>query len=243
MKVECPRCGKEYQQLSQHWRTNENCDYPKLSKEQKDIIRGLLMGDATMNKVNESGSPYIKINLIKENYLEYIDGILSHFSTGVSLCITAEEAAEKNRSSGFSPNAKAEDYSDQYVLRTRSLPELQKFYNWYNSGQKKFPKNIRLPPKTLKHWYCCDGSLINGSSIQIAISNEHDEVDKINHIFEKSDLPKPRNYYIRERTGNNLGGIKADLAFGKEESKKIFEYIGSPPPGFEYKWPPEHRKP
>ena len=38
------------------------------------------------------------------------------FTTGVSLKKTAEELAKNNRESGFSPNAKAENYHDMYTV-------------------------------------------------------------------------------------------------------------------------------
>jgi len=43
--VQCPQCGEDYNQLSQHWNGN-SCEWESFTKKQDEIIQGLLLGDS-----------------------------------------------------------------------------------------------------------------------------------------------------------------------------------------------------
>lgn len=234
--VQCPSCGSEYKQLGSHW-NQSSCNHPKLNDHQKEVITGLLMGDGSIQ--SQSKNPNLVIGSISENYLHHLDDLFGVLATGVSLYCTAEEGAEKSRKSGFNPDAEAENYSDVYKLRTRKLPELHEF-SWYKTGQKEFPEDIDLTPTVLKHWYCGDGSWNNKRGygyIKITTGNEANNTEKITKIFKNSSLPEPSNYNIWKSSDDDM---KCDIQFTVEQSKKLFEYMGSPPPDFEYKWPSEY---
>jgi hypothetical protein len=118
-----------------------------------------------------------------------------------------------------------------YHWQTRNHPDFSTFRDWYGSGAKVFPEDIRLTPTVLKHWYVCDGNLAKSESypyIRIGISNEKDNKEKIEGYFENAGLPRPQ-WYTKGETGHQL-------SFTVEESLEIFDYIGGPLPGFEYKW-------
>ena len=40
--VQCPQCGEDYNQLSQHWNGN-SCEWESFTKKQDEIIQGLLI--------------------------------------------------------------------------------------------------------------------------------------------------------------------------------------------------------
>ena len=44
----CDQCGEDYRSLSQHWSLSQTCDYRSLSDHQREIVRGLLLGDGTL---------------------------------------------------------------------------------------------------------------------------------------------------------------------------------------------------
>jgi len=225
----CPDCGDEFSRISGHW-AQSKCRYPKLSSNQKKIITGLLMGDGTMGR--SSKNPWIQANMITEKYLHYLDDNLGIISNGVKFHMTAEENAHRKRQSGFRPNANKKDYSDIYVWRSKCLPELIEFSEWYNSGKKVFPEDIELSPTVLKNWYVCDGCWNNKNGcayISISIVNERENTEKIEQYFRKSALPTPEYYSDTEYT--------FEARWGVESSKRLLEYMGSPLPGFEYKWP------
>jgi len=102
-KEKCPKCGNEYKSLGQHWRYNTS-HRPKISNLQNDIITGLMMGDACLDKCSKH--PRIKVEMISKNYLQYLDSLFGCLTTGVSLSISAEEAARKNNMRNFTKNAK-----------------------------------------------------------------------------------------------------------------------------------------
>lgn len=224
----CPECDGKYKKLGCHWRYNPD-HRPSFTDYQRDVITGLLMGDGSLNR--SSSNPHLGVQMITPNYLQYIDQIFGCIGTGVKFSMTAAESAERNRDSGLRPTANENDYSDVYRWQTRCHPELHEF-NWYKTGEKVWPEDIELTPTVLKHWYCGDGHWANNaqnSCVSIAMSNEMENKDKINKYFRKVGLPEPSNYI----------GCKAE--FTKEQSHKLWEYMGEPLPDFEYKWPERYR--
>jgi len=232
-KVACPECGEEYKRLGSHWVYNPS-HRPNFTQQQKEVITGLLMGDGSINESNKN--PRIVSNMISKNYLEYIDNIFACLGTGVSLVRTAKDSAKQNRDRGFRPNAKEENYSDVYRWESRSHPHLQKWADWYSTGEKVWPKDIELTPTVFKHWYCCDGYWANKNSkncIEVSMANEINNRNKINKMFKNVSLPSPSNYVISE-----IKGVEACTAtWTVEQSKELWEYMGEPLPDFHYKWP------
>jgi len=161
-----------------------------------------------------------------------LDDEFGMLSTGLKFVKSAEESALNHQESGFNKSANAENYSDVYSWSTRRHPELNKFAEWYSTGEKIWPEDIELTTTTLKHWYCCDGHYYNKNYhnyISIAALNECKNKDKIDKLFETSGLPKPNNY--------SEGPRSFDLEFTVEQSKELFDYMGKPIDGFDYKWP------
>jgi len=238
MTDKCTQCGNTYEQVGIHW-SQSSCSYPNFSKHQREIITGLVMGDGYVD--NSGNNPYLNVKMISPNYLKYIDSQFKIFGNGVRLSITAEESAKQNRDNGFSPNAKAENYSDKYRWQSMRHPELKEFREWYSTGNKIWPANIELTPTVLKHWYCGDGCWDNtggNNRITIAISNESENTEKINSIFKNVGLPCPKRYKKYKR---DSGSVKCDAVFTVDQSKKLWEYMGEPLPDFEYKWPEEYK--
>jgi len=231
----CEECGDSFKSIGQHW-AKSSCNYKSFTDKQIKIITGLLMGDGCINKFSK-GNPRLKCCTISKNYLKYLDSEFANLVNGVRLDRTAKDKAEENRRSGFGESAKEENYSELYEWNTVCHPELERFVEWYSSGKKQWPEEIKLTPITLKHWYCGDGSYHNSSTnnyITIAISNEYKNTDKISKMFERVNLPVPDRYSSYE---NTYGTIDCELAFSTKNSKIIWEYMGKPLPDFEYKWP------
>jgi len=235
--VECPKCGEEYERLGTHWNYFPS-HRPELTQKQLEITIGSLMGDGCI--INSSKNCLLRISMISPNYLEYLDDIFGCLATGVSLEKTAAENAKENRDSGFSPNAKKENYSDVYCWYTRKHPKFNEFRGWYSTGKKVWPENIELTPTVLKHWYVGDGNYNKSKrTISIAISNEVKNTEKISQYFTDVRLPKPSNYFtFKQEKSENKG---CDAQWSVNDSQKLWEYMGEPLPDFEYKWPEEHR--
>lgn len=222
----CASCGSEYKNVALHWHRS-SCNYPDLSQYQKDLITGIVMGDGSVVNPNTADNPTLRVKMINEEFLNWLDGELGWLSNGYTKVQTAEEAAKENRESGFSPNAKAENYHDKYVLRSKCIPPMSKWRGWYSSGEKVFPDDIQLKPTVLKMWYVCDGNLSYSDAITITANNEEGNREKIRQMFD--DLGVDPAFYKSQRCWR--------VAFGQDESRVLFNYMGSSPDGFEYKWP------
>lgn len=197
------------------------------------------MGDGCVNK--QAKNPHIMCGMVSQNYLKYIDNIFGCLGNGVSLHKTAKESAKQCKNRGFSPNAKEENYSDIYQWRSRSHPKLQKFADWYSTGKKVWPKDIKLTPTVLKHWYCGDGHWKNKDGdnyIIISMSNEVENQHKIDKMFENVGLPTPSNYNISKQQKSN--NKKCDAKWTVDQSKELWDYMGKPLPDFYYKWPEQY---
>lgn len=234
--VICPECDNEYTNLGMHWSHNPSHRI-SFTDNQKEIIKGLLMGDGHLNRGGKN--PYINVNTIAKDYLEYLDGIFGVFSTGVRLFRTAEENAEVVEDYDLIEGDTVDGYNDIYWLKTRSHPELKEYTSWYTDEGKLFPDDVELTPTSLKHWYCGDGNIDtypNKPLFQISSSNESENDEKLLNIFNNSGLPEP-NLVKQTRDGVTTTSIR----FTSDESQKLWEYMGEPLPDFEYKWPEEYR--
>lgn len=233
----CPTCGNDYQKIGQHWSIGP-CDWPRLSHKQIQIATGLLMGDGYLYRDDKNA--HLQVSMIKPEYLEYIDTCFGTFGMGVRYQKSAEDSAADCRNSGFSPNANSDNYSDVYRWLSKNHPQLNQFCAWYESGKKVWPDDIILTPTVLKHWFCCDGTrdVISGgnSRVHIAMSNERRNKDKVSELFSQSHLPSPDNYNIAQRKD---GSYSCVARWNVGHSRILWDYMGNPPPGFEYKWPTE----
>lgn len=197
-----------------------------ITNEQKDILKGILMGDAWIDR-KENKSARLKIESINKEFLDWLEDALGDIVCSKGKKSTAKELAEKNRKYGYTVNE--ENYNDIYILRTRSMKYFNELHTWYDSGEKRFPK-MELTPTILKMWYVCDGSFSNSSYPVVYSSNEKDRKKFILDMFKDTKL-NPSFH-------NGGGGV---IQFKTSESDAFFEYIGEPIPGFEYKWPEEFK--
>lgn len=233
---ECHECGERYKTLGQHWGASD-CTKPEFSHKQHEMIAGILMGDGSI--AYHYDNPTLHISVIKKEYLDYINKKFGNLALGVNKRSEAKELAKKNRDSGFSPDAKAENYSDIYRLTTTAHHELKQYADWYSTGKKVFPESIDLTPTTLKHWYCCDGTMdtwYGNKRIRISAGNEKNNKDKIRGYFSGANLPEPKLSCF-ESNSSQYNHTKMQIGFTVEETKEVFNYMGEPLPGFEYKWP------
>lgn len=235
----CHQCGNGYENIGMHW-SKSSCEYPNFTNQEEEIITGLLMGDGSVVRCGGC-NPRLSVGMIMPNYLKYLDNIFGILGNGVSLKESAKQSANESKRRGFSSIATEENYSDVYEWRTMNHPQLEKYRQWYSNGKKVWPEDIKLTPTVLKHWFCGDGSRIdNGNSehISIAMSNEVDNLEKVETILQQSNLPKPSNWNIHKR---KTGGKICEAVFSVSQSYELWEYMGEPLPDFEYKWPEEYR--
>lgn len=225
----CHDCGKWYKKLGTHW-SQSTCSYPEVSKRCLDILTGVVMGDGWVDR--DKNHCRVCVSVTRKEYLDFLDKELGVLSCGVSLSKTSKESA--NLSGGSESHHK-----DIYRLTSICHPQFDKFGKWYSSGKKVWPKNIKLTPETLKNWYCCDGHYKNSSNdnyITISMSSEKKNRKKVKKYFSQSNIPEPK-FNIGKNTINGKEIDKCIARWTVDESKELWEYMGEPLPGFEYKWP------
>ena len=201
-----------------------------MSDKQIEILTGIMMGDGTLNRRNNT--PTVEVKCINNEYLDYLDNIFGIFSNGVSFYMSGRESCKQAVDSGLAEDAEISNYSDVYRWMTINHTNLYMF-DWYTGekGEKVWPEDIDLTPTVLKHWYVGDGNYRGGGSrctIRISAANERGNEEKISSYFKRAGLPKPSRF-------DHSRGLT--IVFNKEESKQLFEYMGESVPGFERKWP------
>jgi hypothetical protein len=223
--TKCPFCDseKEYKTIGNHWR--QSCEYPTVSEFEYEVLSGLLAGDATV-KSSKVGNTSIEIKMINKEFLNYVDKILGIKSTGVSKKYTSKEISENIRDS--SPVSSECSFSDQYVVTTRNIPDLNPFSEWYDEGEKRIPDSKKLTSTMVKYWYVCDGGLSwnkesNSSRAQLTSTNESDRLSEIANVIGKKSGVRPSVYEDR-------------IMFKPRETDDFLSWIGDAPRGFEYKF-------
>lgn len=122
---------------------------------------------------------------------------------------------------------KRENHKDVYSVSV-THPYNKNLSEWYSSGEKKFP-NIDLNQIILKHWYCCDGCKQKSGDFyrfHIGAKNEVGRKEFIEKLFEKIGFDVTMSNY--------------DIYANHYDSVDIWEYMGEPPNGMEYKWPTKY---
>jgi hypothetical protein len=172
------------------------------------------MGDACCSLGKNAANPVFSLRMNTKPFLAWLVDL---FGSLVSDVI-------KENMTPHTPNMK--DYI--WGLNFRSAPYLHEYYDWYNSGQKRFPENLSLNPTIAKMWYVCDGGITRHGNencrdrVQFSVSNEDDREDYLCGLFNEHGFDPTLSHHL--------------LRFGVDDSEKILEWMGDPLPGFEYKW-------
>jgi hypothetical protein len=230
--VRCPNCNGKYKMLAAHWSRSSDCEEPSLTDRQNEIATGIFMGDGSM--VGPESSRQFKVYMNNKKFLEWFDNEMAVFTTGVKKGQTPEYQArmKEKHDSGRGFSFDAEDYQQQWFVSGRTVSDLQKFDDWYSGsgGKKVYPDDLELTPLIAKMWYVTDGWLDTTDNdfgyVSISCYNEigHNDGGKnIRSLFEDQGFTVHTN--------------ETDVFMYKNESEKFFNWVGSPPAGFEYKWP------
>jgi hypothetical protein len=228
MTTQCTQCGSEYKRIGSHWSQSPSCDYPSFDNDEKELLNDMLIGDATVTE--KYGTGRMTIEMVTKPFLEWVSNYLGVFATDVRLKHTAEEKVEKVRQDDYLSVVNENEWSATYVLKTRRHPYLTKLRQWYDSGKKKFPTDTELTSLSTKMWYCCDGTLHKTRSntnkqsprAKFVTINEDDRIDFIQSLFTS------KGFDARKREN----GVTLTVS----STKDLCDWMGSPPPSFEYKW-------
>lgn len=226
----CHDCNGIYKNIAHHWKDSK-CSYPSLPSKDKQIFRGLLMGDASIAKKSDE-SCSLCIDLIRPDFLKYLYNKYPVLFTSLFEQSSPEERVKKNIERGFTTEEHPNNYKRIYKLQSRTIPFFSQMRKrWYGETNiKQFPRNIHFTPELLRMWYVCDGGLKFTSESPYAsyasfyTSNEVDSTEMLCEKF--SEIGFDAKVFSNDNCASiNIGNVD-----------KFLEYIGNPLPGFEYKW-------
>lgn len=222
--LQCTSCGEHYKKLSRHC-TETDCNLPELNKEQKEILVGLMMGDATLTQ-RKTNNPSVNIVNTNREFLKWLNEKLNNIAYPVRFIKDAEEQMEHNIENGMTNDPSLSDYNDVYSLYTMCHTDF-KHLDWIEDGSKTIPDSINLTPTVVKMWFASDGSLHwrgdrNKAEARITNVTEKDELSKFSRMFDSA------GFDVR------VGG--KEIQFNIQQTKKLFSWMGKPPSGMEYKW-------
>lgn len=211
----CPNCDVAVSYASRHW---DKCGEPELSQHQKDIIKGILMSDATIS--NEAMTIYSS----NYSFIQWISDELSWMAYQPFLNDTGENRKKRNIKSGFDKNNNGNKYKDMYAVSVPKHSYIERLQNWYTSGKKRFPED-KVNKTVAKIWYCGDGGLNwSGNSkayAEIRAPNESDRDAFLESLFQDTPF--------------SPSSSSGDIRFGSE-TDKFLDWLGESPNGMEYKW-------
>jgi hypothetical protein len=132
-----------------------------LTKEQEEILVGVLLGDGAMRKKTQA---LLEINhSIKQKDL--VDWLYTKFKNFVA-------TAPKIRSGNGKRVA--------YRFTTKSLPVFTQFYDrFFQNRRKVIPKDLEITPLTLACWYMDDGSRCDRDIYLNSQQFSHEEQQKL----------------------------------------------------------------
>jgi len=222
METNCPNGCGSYSNLSKHWSQSSSCDYPDVSEHKIDVIKGLIMGDASINLQNEEWSGRRDLSVVSKDFAEEASSELGFLSNRIT-------TREKD---GISKNT-------QYRLSTYSHPIFKQIYNnWYTDDGKKFPEALTMNHTILRFWYLGDGSLkftnANTAYSTIRVNNEKERPDYLINLFDelgyKSTCSSKEIRISTEDTPEMLSNIKAvdDLSYKWQTDKDKYKNAKRP---------------
>jgi hypothetical protein len=223
--AKCESCDTHYQNIAKHW-SQSSCSQNSISDKQKEFLIGHLMGDATLTGRNRK-SPSMKWNMANKEYMLWLDEKLGWISTQIKVYQTSDEASKALNNSDF---ASGDDYNAKTLYNggTHGHKWLNNL-NWYDTGEKRFPKDLSLTKNIIKIWYCDDGGLKwsgagKRAPAHIHMSSQPESTKHLKQEFSKFGLDPTI-------TKSNDG-----LTFSAEDTENLLDLIGNPPSGMGYKW-------
>ena len=189
-----------------------------LSYNQKELIYGSMLGDASISKGGNKNSSKNQSYLLKETHSakkqgKYIDWKAEMLGQALSSITTYWSQYDKNH-----------DETKKKELTTKALPEFDKLSDFIpdTDNGRTIPSWLELTPKTIAVWYCDDGSC-SDTTVQRPRAQFHTQ--GFSHHSCEILLEKLNQYGVTGRVANYGKGPRIEIsADGTEE---LFKTIGS----------------
>ncbi len=133
----CRQCSQQFQSLARHWSQSQQCEFRSFSDHQREIVRGLLLGDGSLES---NDLTYLRCGSKRQRHIEWLADELGWLARGVTY-----------------------DSSDTYRLRTMSHPNLGRYWTWMEAPSTGYT----LTPTAARVWYACDGTISFGGASDV----------------------------------------------------------------------------
>lgn len=235
MTQECPQCECEFKQLANHWVQSSSCDHPPFTQRQRELLKGLVMGDGCVSPSSwDGGDARMNVMSTNERWLRWLRAQFGVFATDVHVAQSGERIGERAREhSEFDNSGGAWEYSNIYRVDIRSHPHLTMMRErWYSDGDVQYPDDLMLTPVAAKAWYCSDGGLSwSDDTHAFAAFGTHNESHRPEYLCD-----------LFQEHGFLPNWSEPLLRFSLADTAAILEWMGDAPAGFEYKWANESRE-
>jgi hypothetical protein len=186
-----------------------------------DVITGCILGDASLKKEHKNGNArFTKTNKHKE-HIEFVANSLFKNS---KKHIKPEIRKYKN---------KKLTYFRINTNRNKQLTEL--YHDWYPKSVKIIPKNIKITPTVLLHWFLDDG-------YSYYVNKKYLFVNFCSECFTKKDQlflceVINDNFSLNANITKCIWGYGYRIRITSKKVHEFFDIIGkSPIKVFNYKW-------
>jgi len=220
MSKKCRSCGEYFDGVSIHW-TKGSCTGPELSSYQRELIEGMLLGNGWLTYGNKH--PKLEVAMTNKTFIEWLMKELGYICTGNAFV----DDEKTNITGGVTRVRKV------YKIQTHTLESLRKYKNWLDDIWRKGGRSLEITPLKLKLWYVSNGSIarVDGGCHAVIFETGVENENQLESVFDSIDIEFTR-------ATNFDKSVSSDhLRFSRPESQKLWDYMGVPLPGFEYKWP------
>lgn len=193
----------------------------ELSKYQRDIITGALLGDGCMALFKHARNACFTYTSKSAEHVKFVCSSLFEFST----------KAQKWREASVFDKRTYKTYT-RIVFRTANNIAFTKIYNqWYPEGKKIIPENVVLNPTICLIWYLGDGTLCHSKrSAAIYLCTDCFEKEQIEKIL----IPQLSMF---EATLKEHDKNKWRIYIPRRKIKAFLDYIGPCPfKDYAHKW-------
>lgn len=231
--VYCPNqncsSGKDYDRIARHFSA---CGYPDIDDKHLSIIKGVLMGDATIGCDNSRNQKMTVYSTNKE-FLQHLVDVLPEWliTTEKPQLFKSKKQAQASGEDFLSDrnyDYKSYSFSEQYRVRTIRHPVFNELRGWY-SDKKELPKKENLNRNIIKYWFVCDGNTqTKGRNKYSKIASKIAGDEKLKEYGNKIETVAKVSVNV-----NTQNGI---ISMDSENTEKFLRFLGEPVNGFEYKW-------
>lgn len=222
----CKQCGNEYERIGQHWGHPQSlCSFPEPTQRQWEIIMGRHIGDGYWNTCNKN--PFMEIQSICWPYLEWLSDTLVNLATEPVRIATGEEISE--RMDGRMGECNRQDFYGMYL---RSSPKWNEFI-----AMDRYPEDLTLTPTIFRHWFVSDWNTDRQEKKRPHMRFNIADDPTIHATFQSWFDPLgvelvDGGTYENTVTYSTCRGFR----FSADDSQRLWEWMGDPVPGYEYKW-------